>query len=468
MKPSSLKQKNRLSNVGAICAIPIALGMIDLLSASDRSMLIYVLAALSTVPLFYGIRYALRHPSWFIFALIVEETVPYFSIIPVDPDSRWFLRYPLLFPLALPAVWAAFRSRILFQGRFGLMVAFFAWGAVTLAYSLNPMVSAGRLVPDFFLFGTICYAASQVENAHDVQVVLGRFVLGCGILQIVTAFAYLFLPEVLGGSGETLRATWMLDERGLYRFCGIFNEPNAVGSLMLATVGSGVAHWHAITTRWRKLLVALSMTAAVLFAVVADSRSETLAAVVGCVGYGVWKYRWKGAMAVAIVMVFALGCFSMFSSAIEPYLNRGVDSMTGRTEAWSFEVSKAGDSPLLGYGYQSEGEILKDHRFRDWEEIWNRGAGTPLHNGYMTLIIGVGIPATIFWLVVFIGPWWDLFRSGEDPWNLMPLALLVIIPTLLLSLDGVRAERTRATCEVCCCSCAGRWLSAINSCIEQK
>ena len=424
-----------VKNISVTCAVLIAVVIMELVSSSNKSTLIYALAVVSLVPLFYGIRYALRYPSWFIFALIVAETVPYFSIIPIDPGSRWFIRYPLLFPLAIPAVWAAFKTRTLFQGRFALMLMFFGWGAVTLVYSLNPTVSAGRLIPDFLLFATICFAASRIENADDVQVVLGRFVLGCGLLQIITAFAYLFLPEVLGGSGETLRATWMLDERGLYRFCGIFNEPNAVGSLMLATVGSGVAHWHAVTSRWRKLLLALSMIAAVIFAALADSRSETLAAVVGCIGYGIWKYRWKGAMAVAIVMVLAIGCFTMFSSAIEPYLNRGVDSMTGRTEAWSFEVSKAEDSPLLGYGYQSEGEILRDHRFRDWEEIWNRGASTPLHNGYMTLIIGTGIPATIFWLVVFIAPWWALFRSGEDPWNLMPLALLVIIPALLLSID---------------------------------
>jgi len=324
---------------------------------------------------------------------------------------------------------------MLYEGRFGSMLLFFAWGAVTIAYSLNPTVSAGRLIPDFLLFATICYAASRVETAADVQIVLGRFVLGCGLLQIVTAFAYFFLPEVLGGSGPTLRATWMVDERGLFRFLGIFNEANAVGSLMLATVGSGVAHWHAVSGRWRKLLLALSIGSSVFFAAVADSRSETVAAAIGCVGYLVWKYRWKGAIAVAIVMALALACFSMFASEIAPYLNRGVESMTGRTEAWAFEMSKATDSPLLGYGYQSEGEILRDRHFRDWEDIWDRGASTPLHNGYMTLVIGTGIPATIFWLVVFIGPWLALFRGADDPWNLKPLALLVILPAILLALD---------------------------------
>ena len=375
------EQSNTRNTIG-IVAILIAIAAVALLNAGDKWISIYILAVLSLGPLFIGIRYVSRNPSWLIFALIVAETVPYFSIIPLDPANRWFLRYPLLFPLALPALWAAFKTRIIFQGRFGLMLVYFAWGAVTLVYSLNPAVSAGRLVPDFLLFVTISYAASKVESAEDVRVVLGRFVLGCGILQLITAFAYFCLPEVLGGSGETLRATWMVDERGLYRFWGIFNEPNAVGALMLATVGSGVAHWHAVTSRWRKLLLALIMISAVAFAAVADSRSETLAAAIGCIGYGIWKFRWKGAVAVALVMVLAIGSYTMFASTIEPYLNRGVDTMTGRTEAWAFEVEKAEASPLLGYGYESEGEILRDRQFNDWEEIWNQGAGTPLHNGY--------------------------------------------------------------------------------------
>lgn len=413
----------------------LALTAVAVLSSNNRWVQIYALAALLLVLLYYGICYAIRHPAWFVFALIAAETVPYFSVIPLDPNNRWFLRYPLLFPLALPALWGAVKSRALFQGRFGLMLMFFAWGAVTIAYSLNPAVSLGRLVPDFLLFGTICFAASRVDDAADVQIILGCFVLGCGILQLITAFAYFFLPEVLGGSGETLRAIWMVDERGLYRFCSVFNEPNAVGSLMLATVGSGVAHWPAVKTRWRKLLLALSMVSAVIFAVVADSRSETGVAVVGCVSYVIWEHKWKGTAVVALVIVVVLGCYSMFAASINPYLNRGVDTMTGRTEAWGFELRKAKASPFLGYGYQSEGEILRSREFGDWEEIWNKGSATPLHNGYMTLIIGTGIPAAIFWLTVFIGPWWSLFREREDPWNLIPLAFLVIIPMLLLSID---------------------------------
>src|SRR5579872_2074536 len=89
-----------VKNVSGTCAVLVAVVIMELVSSSNKSILLYALAVVALVPLFYGIRYALRHPSWFIFALIVAETVPYFSIIPIDPESRWFIRYPLLFPLA--------------------------------------------------------------------------------------------------------------------------------------------------------------------------------------------------------------------------------------------------------------------------------------------------------------------------------------------------------------------------------
>jgi O-antigen ligase len=422
-------------NTSLISAVLVAIGIVVLLSADERSVLIFPFAILVLMVGLYGIRYALEHPSWFIFALIIEETLPYFNVIPIDPGSRWFLRFPLLFPLALPALWEAFSTGILFRGRFGMIFIFFLWGAVTLSYSLNPVVSGGRWLPDFLLFATICYASLKIEGAEDVQVILGRFVLGCGLLQIATGVAYLFFPVVLGGSGDTLRATWMTDQSGLSRFCGVFNEPNAVGSLMLVTIGTGFAHWDAVTTRCRKALLAASMASALFFAIAADSRSETAAALIGCVAYGVWKYRWRAALAIASTSVIALLSVSLFATDISPYLNRGLDTMTGRTDAWSFEVTKATESPIFGYGYQSEGEILKDPRFRNWEENWNRGSSTPLHNGYMTLVIGTGIPATLFWLILFVGPWWCLFRDSEDPWNLKPLAFLVIIPAMLLAVD---------------------------------
>jgi O-antigen ligase len=418
-----------------VIVVPAVAVLLFLLNSRDQALQISVLVVLSIVGLYQVIRYAFREPRWYICALMLEETVPYFNVIPVSPESRWFLRYPLLFPLALPALWSTIKTGILFEGRFGLMVMYFGWSAVTVAYSLDPGVSVGRLVPDFLLFSTLCYVGSNIRSADDVQEVLGRFVLACGLLQLLTAVAYLFLPEVLGGTGETLRATWMIDERGLARFCGVFNEPNAVGSLMLATVGSGVAHWSAVRTRWRRLLLAFSMAAGVFFAIAADSRSETFVAVLGCTSYAIWQYRWKALVTVGLFIILACGCFYALKPEIQPYLNRGLDTMTGRTEAWDFEVAKAEANPFLGYGYQSEGEILRDRHFNNWQDIWGRGAYTPLHNGYMTLIIGTGIPATIFWLSIFLGPWWQLIRDREDPWKLKPLALLVILPALLLALD---------------------------------
>jgi O-antigen ligase len=267
-----------------------------------------------------------------------------------------------------------------------------------------------------------------------VQVVLGRFVLGCGLVQILDGIAYFFLPPILGGAQDTLRATWMIDPLGqdLPRFAGVFNNPNAVGGVMMATVTASVAHWHAVKSRHRKILMALSMASAVFFAIVADSRSETAATIVGCTTYALWKYRWRAVRVLAVIVVAAVLTLPFIN---KQYLNRGLDTATGRTEAWAFEVRAVKASPFIGYGFQVEGEIFQNRYWTNWQDFWDHGANTALHNGYMSTAIGLGIPALLLWLVAFMTPWVMLLRDETDAWNLKPLLCLVALPILLISFD---------------------------------
>jgi O-antigen ligase len=424
-----------------VFAIAILAGLfaIFLLNSSDSRLRLYVLALVCAGVVFWGIRYATRNPSWFIFALVLEEVVPYLSIIPIDPGKRWFLRYPILLALAIPAVWQLVRSRALWRGSQRLMVLFCVWALVTCTYSLDPAISLGRLIPDVLVFGTLIAVAQNVHGPDDLQTILGRFVLGCGLVQVLDFVAYFFLPIVLGGDRDTLRATWMIDllGDGVPRFAGVFNNPNAVGAMMTVTILSGVAHWRAVPNRGRKLLLALSMAASVFFAVMADSRSEIAAAVLGCMAYGVWKFRWRAVRVIAVLAVLAI----LGASLVNPqYFNRGLDTATGRTEAWSFEIRMIEAQPLRGYGYQVEGAIFQNRYWTNWQDFWDHGPNTALHNGYISIAIGMGLPALVLWFVTFFAPWSSILRNKEDPWGLKPLFFLVAIPIILLSLDESVAE----------------------------
>jgi O-antigen ligase len=408
------------SVVMAACAAAVALVVLNVVSDTAR---LAVFTIIVTVFFTYAVVYVTRNPSWLIFALIFEEVIPYLNVLPLDPKSRWFLRYPLLLPLCLPALWVALRSGLLWRGGFKTLAIFFVWAVATIAYSLTPEISAGRLLPDFLLFAALSVATLSVSNAEDVQKILSHFLLGCGILQLGLVLSYL-LPGSL---------TWIPDE-GLLRFAGIFTTPNAVGALMLATVGAGVVLWRA-TAGWRRTVLAATMLSSVTFAIVADSRSETLVAMIGVMAYAVSRRGLKAAAICAVLGVAALFALEVMNSSTLAYLNRDVGTLTGRTEAWQFEIAKLGQRPLQGYGYEVEGEIFQDRHFTNWQTFWDLGPNTSLHNGYMGLAIGMGLPALFYWLFVFLKPWFSLLASEHDDWNLKPLFFLVVLPMLILGFD---------------------------------
>jgi O-antigen ligase len=406
---------------------------------ADSHVGMIAVSALCGAATIYAIRYIVANPSWLILALVAEEIIPYLNFIPVDPNTRWFLRYPLLIPLTLPFAWLALRERLFWRGYYKLLIVFWVWALVTVSYSLNPEVSLGRLLPTLLLFSAILVIAESVTKADDFQLILGRLALGCGILQILDAIAYLFLPAVLGGSGDTLRATWIIDPMsgGLPRFGGVFTNPNAVGAVATVTVLTGVAHWHAVRGRLYRSLLLLSMGVSIFFSVIADSRSETAAAVIGCVAYYIWKDRWRAVLVVGALAVVAVLAMPLVNPA---YMDRGLTTATGRTEAWAFELRMIAARPIRGYGYQVEGEIFRNRYWTNWQDFWAQGAQTALHNGYISIAIGVGLPALMLWLIAFLAPWCALLRQEADPWGLKPMFFLVAIPILFLSLDESVAE----------------------------
>lgn len=401
-------------------------------------------AAAASAILFLAIRYAYHHPEWLIVGLVIEETLPYLNVIPVDPFNRWFLRYPILLPLTIPAALIAFRSPVLWQGRFKYMLLFWLWALLTVPYSLAPAISLGRVVPDMLVFATLCAIALQIESAVDVQKLLQRFFLACAVLECGLAIAYLCLPEVLGGSGPTVRATWILDESGLYRFTGLFSDANSVGALLMATLISGLAQWESVKSYGKRLFIVSVIAAGFFFAIIADSRSETAAGVIGCVGYVVWKRGLKGSVVLLMVLAAIAAVYVNLSPSNRLYFNRDVSTLTGRTEAWQFELKSIEAQPLLGYGYEVEGEIFQSKYFTNWQDFWALGVNTSLHNGYTAVAVGMGLPALLFWLFSFVGPWVKLWRDKSDSWNLKPLIFFILIPSLLLGFDesGLAEPRT--------------------------
>lgn len=409
-----------------VVAFVLSGGVLVLLSGSFPEVRWGLLALILAIGLFIFIRYSLQHLELLVFALVLEENLPYLNFLPFDINTRWFLRLPLLLPLCLPALWIAYRSGLLWKGRFKAMSLLFAWDAITILYSPVPAISIGRLAPNILLFAAITASVADVSDEEGIQRLLGGFLGACCVMVFFTFIGWCVLPFNL---------THMIDNDGLLRFTGLGTDPNAVGSLALATVASGVAYWPCARHWWRRLLIGVAMAGAIGFAVLADSRSETAMALLGLAMWSVWRWRVRAFAVCALIGVLGVLSYSHLDMGQRAYFNRGVTTFTGRTGAWRFELTRLKEHPLRGFGYQTEGEIFQSRYFDDWQSAWNNGPNTPLHDDYMSVAIDTGIPALLVWLIILIGPWRALFSGKADEWHLKQLFFLFVLPMLFLAFD---------------------------------
>ena len=361
--------------------------------------------------------------------LIVPLTLIAISIkiFYLEGALRAGLHYGLTALFCAPCVLIVWRSGIFRRGGFQLYSVYFLWALITVTYSLAPQYSIVRLADSMLVFCALSAIAYDLEGPEDITRVVERFLIGSGAFVVIMGFAAVALPRSM---------TWDVPEsftlnQEVERFRGILNNPNDVGVLMLVTVGPILAFWNRFEQRKKKWMALLAMVA-VAECAIADSRTPFIALGLGCTLYLLWRYRLRGIVVMAAAVVVGVAALPLFGHHLSEYTSRGdVTTLTGRTEMWAYVIQEIKGRPFIGYGYSVSGAIFDSKYFPIWYGPWDQGPQSSLHNGYLDHAIGVGVPATLLWLFIVLRPWWSALRQKEDPWNLKPLALLVVVPCLV-------------------------------------
>jgi len=194
---------------------------------------------------------------------------------------------------------------------------------------------------------------------------------------------------------------------------------------------------------WKKAMLATQMAVAIALGALADSRSPFIALAIGAMAYLLWKYRLR-----AVPIFLALGVLGVVlaGEVNSEYLTRGeVTTFTGRAEVWKFEIAKIVERPLIGWGFEVEGQIMQARDFPIWWGPWEEGPHSSLHNAYLSKAVGLGIPALLFWVFFFMRPWVSLFQGKGDPWRLKPLFFLVVLPMLVLGFMESTGTESRSS-----------------------
>ncbi|MGO9055772.1 MAG: O-antigen ligase family protein [Candidatus Binataceae bacterium] len=363
-------------------------------------------------------------------AMVMLELLCSATVLPVTEEQRFIIRYPLLYLFCVPAAISATRSPMIWRGGFRDYLLYLGWGLVSISYSLLPGYSFARVTAALLILVLLIKLVSEVKDSKDLERLFKWLLVGLGVVWIALAATLVAVPHDVA---------WSYELDGMFRFRGLFGSPNQVGEVTLATVGAAAVAWPGVSRR-QKVWLGLEVAVAVALGALADSRSPFVGLAVGGLLYLLWRYRLR---AVPVLVAAAIAVFSIGSQVAPDYFTRGeVSTLTGRTDVWRFAVQEIKRRPLLGYGYEVEGQILQSKYFPIWWGPWDEGPHSTLHNGYLSRAVGIGVPALAFWFFFFLRPWVWLFRQRDDPWHLKRIFLLVIVPTLVLNL----VESTAGDC----------------------
>ena len=398
-----------------------ALGLLALLMLNFPILILGVAAVAGGIAIVWAARRVQGNGAYLLCALLLVEELSGASFLPLTNDQYFMVRYPLLIAFCGAAVWSAFRNEEILEGGFLDYLIYLSLGVISISYSLLPSYSTARILAAILMFMAIVRIARAVANREDIEKLLSWYLVGTGIVWMVVLISSVLMSHDL---------VWDVEEMtGLVRLRGIYGSPNQIGEIALATIGVGMVVWSSISG-WKRALLAAQMAIAVVLAGLADSRSPFVGLAVGGLLYLVWRYRLR---AVPIIVALGVVGFILVAQLNPEYLDRGdVASLTGRTDIWKFAIQKISQRPLIGYGFEVEGEIMKAHDFPIWWGPWEDGPRSSLHSDYLSKAVSLGIPALVFWVFFFIRPWLALMRRKDDPWNLKPLFFLIVVPILLL------------------------------------
>ena len=409
-----------------------ALGFLALVMLNFPSLMLGAGAIVGAIVVVWAARLVQADGAHLLCAVLLVEELSGANFLPLSNDQLYLVRYPLLIAFCAASVWTVFQNSEIWQGGFFDYLIYLGLGVISISYSLLPGYSTARILAAILMFMAVVRIAREVTTREDVERLLNWYLIGTGIVWTIILTCTLTMSTGL---------TWDVEEMsGMLRLRGIYGSPNQIGAIALGTIAAGsvMVIW---ARGWKRALIAAQMAVAFTMVVLADSRTPLLGMAVGGLLYLVWRYRLR---AVPIILALGVVGFGLITQLDPEYLNRGdVMSLTGRTDIWKFTIDKIKQRPLIGYGFEVEGEILKAHDFPIWWGPWEEGPRSSLHSEYLSKAISLGVPAVILWIFLFVRPWLTLLRRKDDPWNLKALLFLIVIPILILDFTESTAGECR-------------------------
>lgn len=349
---------------------------------------------------------------------------------------------------AIAAVVLAWRGREALRPLATLpILATLGWICVSTALSIEPAVSARRLISLVIMFSGVVSVLVLARDARQFADVFGTCVL------VVLLLCYLGVALVPERAMHTALDLIEPEHAGSWR--GLYAHKNGAGAAMGLFVIVGL-FWAGMGRRVLGTLVAV--LAGVFLAFTNAKTSLVMTPLVLGLTWACTLSASRPWRRLVLLGPLALLLVATVGSVMSPAIGSVIASLTsdptytGRTEIWAFALDNIAKRPLTGFGYGAF-----------WESVFYGGGGdattwvnraTDSHNGYLNTALESGLPGlglTVWWLV--LAPLSDLEsrqsrQSARAAAAIDPLSLLFLriwLFTLLVAVfESVFYQATNA------------------------
>jgi O-antigen ligase len=304
------------------------------------------------------------------------------------------------------------------SNQFYFLGLFLLLALLSISYSLDQKYTAIRSLNFvafyFFLLG-LNYWLYCEEN---LNITLNACFWAITLCLTVNALSLITFPE----------KAWLFN-----RFRGLLGHSNSMGVFCMVSYPILLwKYWHC-QSKLKYISICLVFLCVILH-LLTGSRTSLAASVFGI---AIWFAIYKKKRQLAIFFAAIFCCFIIFvgyeytPSRFARERSSSLSHLTGRPEIWEAGFTLARERPILGYGYSVGGKVFEDPRFYDARlEMWSGNPRASLHNGYLSVFIGIGSVGLIVFCISLFLALWNCLRAPNSSYkafviSIISMALLV-------------------------------------------
>jgi len=296
---------------------------------------------------------------------------------------------------------------------FVLLGAFLLFALMSTSYSINQNFTFIRAISFFAFFCFLLGMNSWITDRNQLNNILNVIFWAFLICLIINIIAIPIFPEKV----------WYF--RAANRFKGLWSQPNEMGSFCMLSYPIMIWKYSNCDSS-KKWLIVPCIIAMIFLHLLTGSRTSLIASIAGiCFWLSVVKHRGKLFFFIGMISIIIPLLVFVRPSNLTRDVAESTTSFTGRTEIWRATAVLFAERPILGYGYAVSGKIFDDPRFYDEEyKLWSGSSRVSLHNGYLSVVIGVGLFGLFLFYFPLLLPFWRSKNIEDREYKALLLTIL--------------------------------------------